>query len=77
MKKTMILLVVAALFAMVGCSKSKTCNCTVTQNMPYVGPTTTTTTTTIEKGDCSDLNSTSTTTIEGITVTATMVCSEQ
>lgn len=73
----MILLAVAAMFAMAGCSKSKTCKCTITQNVPYVGPTTTTTTGTIEKGDCSDLNSTTTTTVDGMTITQTMVCVEQ
>ena len=73
----MILLAMAALFVMVGCSKSKTCRCTVTQNIPYVGPTTTTTTGTIEKGNCSDLNTTSTTTVEGMTITQTMECVEQ
>lgn len=77
MKKTMILLAVAAMFVMTGCSKSKTCNCTVTQNVPYVGPTTATTTGTIEKGNCSDLNTTTTITMEGMTVTQTMECVEQ
>ena len=73
----MILLAVAAMFAVAGCSKSKTCDCTVTQDIPYVGPSTTTTTTTIEKGNCSDLNTTSTTTMDGMTVTTKMVCKEK
>lgn len=73
----MILLAVAAMFAMVGCSKTKTCNCTVTQNIPYVGPSTTTTTGTIEKGNCSDLNTTTTVTMEGMSITQTMECVEQ
>lgn len=77
MKKAMIFIAVAAMFAMVGCSKSKTCNCKVTQNLPYVGPSVTNTTTTIEKGNCSDLNTTSTTTVEGMTVTSTMECTEK
>ena len=77
MKKVMIFIAVAAMFAMAGCSKSKTCNCKMTQNIPYVGPSVTTTTATIEKGNCSDLNSTSTTTMDGITVTTTMECTEK
>lgn len=77
MKKVMILIAMAAMFALTGCSKTKTCNCNVTQNIPYVGPSTTTTTTTIEKGNCSDLNSTSTTTVDGMTVTTTMKCTEK
>lgn len=68
---------VIAVFAITGCGKSKTCNCKMTQNIPYVGPSVTNTTTTIEKGNCSDLNSTSTTTIDGMTVTTTMECTEQ
>lgn len=77
MKKVMILLAVAALFAVAGCSKSKTCNCTTTQNIPYVGPTETVSTVTIESGNCSDMNSTSTTTMEGMTVTTTITCTEK
>lgn len=73
----MFIIAVAAMFAMAGCSKTKTCNCKMTQNVPYVGPTVTNTTTTIEKGSCSDLNSTSTTTVEGMTITQTMECVEQ
>lgn len=73
----MILVAMAAMFALAGCNKSKTCNCKMTQNLPYVGPSVTNTTTTIEKGNCSDLNSTSTTTVEGVTVTTTMECTEQ
>lgn len=77
MKKAMFIIAVAAMFAIAGCSKTKTCNCKMTQNVPYVGPTVTNTTTTIEKGSCSDLNSTSTTTVEGMTITQTMECVEQ
>lgn len=60
---------IVAMFALAGCSKSRTCNCKVTQNVPYVGPSVTNTTTTIEKGNCNDLNTTSTTTAGGVTVT--------
>ena len=73
----MFIIAVAAMFAIAGCSKTKTCNCKMTQNVPYVGPTVTNTTTTIEKGSCSDLKSTSTTTVEGMTITQTMECVEQ
>lgn len=73
----MILIAVAAMFAMVGCSKSKTCNCKTTTNVPYAGPSESNTVTTIEKGSCSDLNNTSTTTASGMTVTTTTVCTEQ
>lgn len=77
MKKALILMAVVAVFAMTGCSKSKTCNCKTTQNIPGVGPTVTNTTLTVEDGNCSSANSTSTTTINGMTVTTTIECSEQ
>jgi len=77
MKKVLILLVATTLLVMMGCSKAKTCNCKMTQNIPYVGPTVTNTTATIEKGSCSDLNTTTTTTVEGMTITQTMECVEQ
>lgn len=77
MKKVMIIIVLATMFAVAGCSKSKTCNCTTTQNIPYVGPSTTNTTVNINEGNCSDLNTTSTTTVEGVTVTTVMECTEK
>lgn len=60
MKKTLILLAAVCTLAMVGCSKKKDCNCTVTQNIPGSDPVVTNVTYTAEDGDCSDLNATQT-----------------
>lgn len=60
MKKTFAILAVIATVALVGCSKSKDCNCTVTQNVPGMDPIVTTATYTADDGDCSDLNATQT-----------------
>lgn len=74
MKKNLAILAVVASVALVGCSKSKDCNCTVTQNMPGMGPMTTEAVYTAEDGDCSDLNATTTTTVNGQTITQTVKC---
>ena len=72
MKKVLLLIAVAGAFMFVGCKK--TCNCTTTQTFPGEAPYVTTTTLTIEKGKCSDMNSTQTTTFDGETVTQSVEC---
>lgn len=74
MKKTLAILAVIATVSLVGCSKSKDCNCTVTQNMPGMEPQVTQVTYTADDGDCSGLNATSTSTVAGQTITQTVKC---
>ncbi len=74
MRKTFAILAVIATVALVGCSKSKDCDCTITQNMPGIGPQVTQATYTAENGDCSDLNATTTTVVAGQTITQTIKC---
>lgn len=73
----MILMAVAIMFAMVGCKKERTCNCTTTTKAPYISPQVVTTTTTIKGGKCSDLNNTTESSYGGYTATVTMECEEK
>lgn len=69
------------------CDKSKTCHCTVTTE--HTGGldefddlfnnlnSTSTSTQRIEKGKCSDLNETATTSVGGMSMIATAVCTEK
>ncbi len=74
MRKIFAILAVIATFALVGCSKSKDCNCTITQNIPGMGPQVTEAVYTADDGDCSGLNATTTTTVAGQTITQTIKC---
>ncbi|MBR1549427.1 MAG: hypothetical protein IJ634_02195 [Bacteroidales bacterium] len=74
MKKILAILAVMATVSLVGCSKSKDCNCTVTQNIPGMGPQTTEMVYTADDGDCSGLNATTTSTVAGQTITQTIKC---
>ena len=65
------------MFVLAGCSKSKTCQCTITQTMPEMGPMVSTVTQNIEKGKCEDMNAESTTTMEDMVMTQTVVCAEK
>ena len=74
MKKIFAILAVIASVALVGCSKSKDCNCTVTQTMPGMEPMVTEAVYTANDGDCSDLNATTTSSVAGQTITQTIKC---
>lgn len=73
---------VAAMFVFAGCSKTRTCSCTITQTMhdlEYDETETmvTNTTQTIEKGHCEDLNATTTSSMAGYaTMTQVVECAE-
>jgi hypothetical protein len=60
MKKAFAILAVIATVALVGCSKSKDCNCKVTQTVPGGEPMVTNVTYTADDGDCDQFNSTTT-----------------
>ncbi len=65
--------------AMVACAATftsckKSCVCTTTQNMPGMGPMESTSEVTIQKGKCSDMNTTQTTNVYGETITQTVEC---
>lgn len=81
MKKFFLLACVVLSLAAVSCNKSKTCNCTMTQDNPALSsPVVTTQNVTIEKGKCEDMNTTQTTVIPGDedfdtdTITQKVVC---
>lgn len=74
MKKVFAILAVIATVALVGCSKSKDCNCTITQSIPGMEPQVTEVVYTADDGDCSSLNATTTTTVAGQTMTQVVKC---
>ncbi len=76
MKKLILLAFVAAMFAFVGCSKTRTCNCVTKQSFDGE-QIVTNTTLTIDKGKCEDMNATQTMTMDGETITQTVECAEQ
>lgn len=69
MKRVLLPLCTVALFALASCNKEKTCDCVTEVDGTQTG----TTEATIEDGDCSDMN-TSTTTFG---VTSSVTCTEQ
>ncbi|MBO7647307.1 MAG: hypothetical protein J6S56_04330 [Bacteroidales bacterium] len=75
MKKVLLLTAVAMLFCFAGCKK--TCHCTTTQTFPDETPMVTQTTVTIEKGKCSDMNATQTTSFDGDVMTQTIECVQE
>ena len=72
MKKVLFVAAVACAFMFAGCKK--TCNCTTTQQFPDEAPMVTHTTVTIEKGKCTDMNTTQTTSFDGGTFTQSVEC---
>lgn len=79
MKKILCIIAAVSLCAFVGCSKPKDCKCTADQSFSGIdmNPMVTEYTQTIEKGKCEDLNTTSTTTMEGVVLTQVVKCSEK
>ena len=75
MKKILLLSAVACVFLFAGCKK--TCHCVTTQSFPDEIPMVTTTTITIEKGKCSDMNSSQTTTFDGEAISQTVECTQE
>lgn len=69
MKKLLLFAVVFGGIALTSCSKEKDCKCDTKIDDEVVG----TTTTTIEKGDCSDLESSSTT----LGITSSVECTQE
>ncbi|MBR4136709.1 MAG: hypothetical protein IKU03_09960 [Bacteroidales bacterium] len=72
MKKIILLAAIATMFCFAGCKK--TCHCTTTQTFPGEEPMVTSTTLTIEKGKCSDMNASQTSSFDGDVVTQTIEC---
>lgn len=81
MKKTLLILSAVFLFGATSCNKEKDCLCTNTIVSSFNGEDEeeekTTYSQTIKKGSCSDLNSTSTTQVGGMTATSTANCVEK
>ncbi|MBO4489623.1 MAG: hypothetical protein J5741_08240 [Bacteroidales bacterium] len=75
MKKLLLLTAVAMLFCFAGCKK--TCHCTTTQTFPGEAPMVTQTTVTIDKGKCTDMNATQTTSFDGDVMTQTIDCVQE
>ncbi len=75
MKKLLIVAAIASTLLFAGCKK--TCHCTTTQVVPDEAPFITETTLTIEKGKCSDMNTTQTSSFDGETVTQTIECVQE
>ncbi|MBR4648324.1 MAG: hypothetical protein IKO75_14540 [Bacteroidales bacterium] len=83
MKKLLISVAVVAMLAFTGCSKTRVCNCTITQTIEDLEFDETetmvsNTTQTIEKGHCEDLNATTTNSVAGyMNMTQVVKCEEQ
>ncbi|MBO4503369.1 MAG: hypothetical protein J5730_00960 [Bacteroidales bacterium] len=75
MKKVLLITAVACALMFTGCKK--TCHCTTTQQFPDESPMVTETTVVIEKGKCTDMNATQTTTFDGETMSQTVKCEQE
>ena len=79
MKKIVIMAAVAIALLATGCSKTKTCKCTITQNWVSISdmdPMVSEVTQTINSGKCTDLNSTQNSSMGGETYVQTTECIE-
>ena len=69
MKRVLLPLCIVALFALASCNKEKTCECVTEVDGTQTG----TTETVIEDGECSDMNTSSTT----LGITSSVTCTEK
>ena len=75
MKKVLFIAVVFCVILFAGCKK--TCHCVTKQSFPGEEPIVTTTTLTIDKGKCSDMNASQTSSFDGEVVSQTVECTQE